>query len=331
MRLSAFFFLLYLVATSAVAQTNQVVFSFDHKVGTESLVLGQTVFPIWNNKNVMLTRAEFYISEVELLHSDSTKLPLADQYLLVNANAPNSEFDLGAWPVDAAHGITLHLGVPASVNHNDPASYPANHPLAPQNPTMHWGWSAGYRFMAIEGKVDNNGDGVPETTFEFHNLFDELYRAAEVSGVKSADNGVLHLHFVLDYVQLFKNLAMTGSLIQHGKFANNIAMMNNAATQNFVTLTSSSATHGIAANSTNVKISPNPAGTETVLEYRLSASGSLDLILTNMRGQLVQHVPGLSASGALRLQTAALASGIYQCTFYQNGKVLARKQLIVKH
>ena len=33
---------------------------------------------------------------------------------------------------------------------------------------VHWGLSSGYRFMAIEGLVDNNNDGVPETTFEGH-------------------------------------------------------------------------------------------------------------------------------------------------------------------
>lgn len=330
-RLSAFSFLLFFIATSAVAQTNQVVFSFDHKVGSEPLILGQTVFPIWNNKNVVLTRAEFYISEVELLHSDSTKLPLADQYLLVNANTSNAEFDLGAWPAGAVQGITLHLGVPASVNHNDPASYPSNHPLAPQNPTMHWGWSAGYRFMAIEGKVDNNGDGVPETTFEFHNLFDELYRTAEVSGVKSADNGVLHLHFVLDYVQLFKNMAMTGSLIQHGKFANNIAMMNNAATQHFIALTSTSAAPEASAQLLDIKVSPNPANAEAVLEYSTSVSGPLELTITNMLGQQVRQLSGIPASGTLRLETASLPDGIYQCTFYNGNSLFACKQLMVKH
>ncbi len=330
-RLFTLFLLLAVLASTAFAQTSQVVFSFDHKVGTDPLVLNETVFPIWNNKKVILTRAEFYISEVEIHHPDSLIMPLTDQYLLVDAKNPAAEFDLGVWPVEAAHGVTLHLGVPASVNHNDPASYPANHPLAPQNPTMHWGWSAGYRFMAIEGKVDNNGDGVPETSFEFHNLFDELYRSLELTGTKTAENGVLHVHFVLDYVQLFKNMAMTGSLIQHGKFAPNIAMMNNAATQNFIVMPTASATHEVETNSLNIKASPNPANAETILEYSLPASGSLELTLTNTLGQTVRSLHGLSVSGTVRVETTTLSEGIYQYAFYENGKLLARKQLVVKH
>ncbi len=198
-------------AAGAFAQTtNEVVFSFDHKAGADSLVLNQTEFTIWNGKKVKLTRAEFYISEVEVRHADNTTTPLTDQYILVNAADPAAEFDLGQWPVDAAHGLTLHLGVAPSVNHNDPAAWPADHPLAPQNPTMHWGWSAGYRFMAIEGKVDNNGDGVPESDFEFHSLGDVLYKTVELTGVETAENGALHLPSRWTMCETFKNMTMSG-------------------------------------------------------------------------------------------------------------------------
>ncbi len=325
-------FLLFVVFVStAFSQNNHVVFSFDHKVGADALVLNQTVFSIWNNKKVTLSRAEFYLSEAEIHHPDGMIMPLTDQYLLVNAKTPAAEFDLGFWPVDAAHGVTLHIGVPQAVNHNDPVLWPANHPLAPQNPTMHWGWAAGYRFMAIEGKVDNNGDGVPETSFEFHNLFDELYRSLDLTGIKEAENGVLHLHFVLDYAQLFKNMAMTGSLIQHGKFAPNVSMMNNAATANFITLTATSATHALQANSLNIKASPNPANAATSLEYSLPASGTIDLILTNTLGQTVRKLTGLSIAGTIQLETATLSEGLYHIAFYEKSHLLARKQLIVKH
>ncbi len=330
-RLSTLLLLFVAFVATTFAQNNQVVFSFDHKAGADPMVLNQTVFSIWNNKKVKLSRAEFYISEVEIRHADSTKMPLMEQYLLVNANAPTTEFELGSWPVEAAHGVTLHLGVPQAVNHEDPAAWPTSHPLAPKNPSMHWGWSAGYRFMAIEGKIDNNGDGVPETVFEFHNLSDALYKNLELTGVKTAENGVLHLHFVIDYAQLFKDMAMTGNLLQHGAAAPNIAMMNNAATQNFVMMQSVSATHDVTANSVNIKAMPNPANAETLVEYAIPAAGLLDFTLTNTLGQTVRSYRALAASGTVRVETRALPEGIYQYAFYDNGNLLGRKQLVVKH
>lgn len=325
-------FLFSVAFTATVfAQSNQVKFSFDHKAGADPLVLNQTVFSIWNNKKVKLSRAEFYISEAEIHLQDNATVPLTDQFLLVNAANPTEEFDLGTWQVETAHGITMHLGVPQSVNHLDPASYPAVHPLSPQNPSMHWGWSAGYRFMAIEGKVDNNGDGVPETAFEFHNLFDALYKTVELTGMKEAENGVLHLHFVLDYAQLFKNMAMTGNLIQHGNAAPNVTMMDNAATQHFVAFPNVSATHEVEANSLSLKASPNPADEQLTIDYALPAFGPLEMILTNKLGQTVHKINGLKSSDSVLLETTRLPGGIYQYAFYENGKLLARKQLVIIH
>ncbi len=324
-------FLLALVfAVSAFAQANnQVVFSFNHKAGADPMVLDQTEFTIWNNKKVKLTRAEFYMSEVEIHKPDGVIMPVADQYILVNAANPGAEHNLGQWPVDAADGLTLHLGVPQSVNHNDPAAWPAGHPLAPQNPTMHWGWSSGYRFMAIEGLVDNNNDGVPETTFEFHNLGDALYKTVELTGLEEAQNGVLRLHLTLDYVQLFKNIPMTGNVIQHGSATINNTMMNNAATENFLTMATVTATHEVPANSLNVSASPNPFSVETTIRYELPATDAITMVVTNALGQSGRTLSGLPAAGSMRFEKGDLPKGIYQYAFYENGNLLARKQFVI--
>lgn len=325
--------LLTIACTSGLfAQTtNQVVISFNHKAGTEPLVLDQTVFSIWNGKKIKLSRAEFYISEMEIHQAGNVNTPLTDKYLLVNANNPAAEYDFGQWPVGDAQGVTLHLGVPQSANHGDPSSYPAGHPLAPQNPSMHWGWTAGYRFMAIEGKVDNNNDGIPETTLEFHNLGDALYTTIELTGAKEVENGVLHLQFDLDYAKLFHALDMTGNLIQHGSAPINGKMMTNADTQDFITMPLATATDDVNAHSANIKAVPNPANTETSIRYNLPASGSLNLVLTNLLGQTVRSLSGLPASGSARLETAGLPEGVYQYAIFENGNLLARKQMIICH
>jgi len=327
--LSTFFFLVVVASALSAQSMNQVNISFEHNAGNEFMAIGHTVFPIWNNKNVKITRAEFYISDIELHHSGNTSTLLADQYLLVDAADPLAEFDLGAWLVDAAESVTLHVGVPSSVNHLDPTTYPANHPLAPQNPTMHWGWSAGYRFMVIEGAVDNNNDGVPETIFEFHNVGDELYKSVELASAETAENGVLHLHFVLDYAKLFSNMTMSGNVIHHGATTMNISMMNNSAGAGFIAMPLVSATHDVNANSLNLSASPNPFSGETLIRYDLPASDALMLVVTNAFGQPVYALRNLWAKGSVRFERGNLPSGIYQYAFYENKELLARKRFII--
>lgn len=332
--MARFFYLLLLSVCCTVSvfsqNTNKVVFSFEHKVGNVPLVLEETVFPIWNNKKVKLSRAAFYLSDISLNQGDNTTVDLENQYLLVDAVKPNAEFDLGNWPVSSIHGINMYIGVSKLVNHNDPAAWPANHPLAPQNPSMHWGWAAGYRFMAIEGLVDNNGDGTPEALFEYHNVGDEIYTAVEVKGITSAANGVLQVHLVLDYAKLFQNMSLSGSLIQHGDAAPNVAMMQNAGTADFLTLPSSVSASDIQTNTGSIKAMPNPVAGATVLEYSLPQATSTDLWLTNALGQRMRQWNGLSHKGTLRLDLSDLPNGVYQCVFYQQGNAVGRKALVVR-
>ncbi len=324
--------LAFALTTSAFAQTsNRVVISFSHKAGAVPMVLNETEFTIWNGKKVKLSRADFYLSEMEIHQQNGSTVPLTDHYMLVRADTPNTEFDLGEWPVDAANGMTLHLGVPKAVNHNDPASWPASHPLAPKNPSMHWGWAAGYIFLAVNGKVDNDNDGIPEAYFEYHNVGDTLYRAVELAGIAEAENGVLDLHFTIDYAQLFKNLVLDPFLYVHGGGALNITMLNNVATQNFLSMPTASATLAVKENSLRVQAAPNPANAGTWVSYDLPASAPLQLMLTNVLGQTVRTSTGLPPSGTTRLETATLPEGMYQYAFYENGQLLARKKLIVRH
>ncbi|MBV6442154.1 MAG: hypothetical protein EPGJADBJ_03857 [Saprospiraceae bacterium] len=321
---------LCIVAAAAPAQTsNRVVFSFTHKAGGDTLELGNTHFNIWNGKLLNITRAQFYLSKIEILQPGGGVVSLTDKYLLVNAENSDAEYDLGEWPVNAAQGVKLGLGVDAGHNHLDPAAYPADHPLAPQNPSMHWGWAAGYTFLVVEGEVDNNNDGTPEIVYQFHNLGDTLYKTIELSGTATAAGGTLHLHFDLDYARLFKDIPMALEYINHGSNGLNQLMMNNAAGESFFSMSYVSGAPEVLNNSLRVSAAPNPAAGETLLRYDLPAAGPLQLVLTNCFGQHVRVLGGLPASGATRLATDGLPEGLYRFAFYENGKLLAQKPLMV--
>ncbi|MBK9337831.1 MAG: T9SS type A sorting domain-containing protein [Lewinellaceae bacterium] len=324
-------FLLALLFAGAgiFAQNNEVVFRFKHQVSGDPLVLNNTVFSLPDGRKALLTRAEFYISEIELNLANGSKLPLAGNFMLVNANTPNREYNTGATPAGSLTGLTLHLGVDAAHNHLDPSSWPTDHPLAHQNPSMHWGWVSGYRFMAIEGLVDLNNDGAPEAIFQYHNLDDSLYRMVELTGAGTAENGRLLVELTLDYTRLFDKLDMSGNLTQHGSAPPNAAMMNNAATKNFIVLDQVSAAPDVTLQSDRVAATPNPTLAGTTIRYNLNAADRVSMILTNPAGQIVRRHDNLPREGTLYLETASLPAGVYRYVFYSKGSVLAQKQLVV--
>jgi cytochrome c peroxidase len=53
--------------------------------------------------------------------------------------------------------IRFHVGLEPSLNHSDPAQYPARHPLNPNLNGLHWGWAGGYIFLALEGLWRDTG------------------------------------------------------------------------------------------------------------------------------------------------------------------------------
>ena len=310
-----------LFASLLIAQSGQkeVSLVFTHKVNGEALVLGETTFPIWNGKMVKLKRAEFYLSGFSVTDSTGLITSFPDTYLLVRAQEAGRNIVLGNIGDTPANQLSMFIGVDSLKNHEDPTLYPETHPLGLKDPSMHWGWAGGYRFMAIEGMVDNSGDGIPETDFEFHNLGDALYKQALISIplAYNTEDG-LTLPIELDYARLFDQFTMTGSLIVHGSAAKNISMMNNAVSKDFFKLLSPiSGTDQqetekwtlIRENSQWVVQAPNAPNSRVTL--------------TNLAGKTVGQEQ-LDETGRAVINSSGLASGMYIITLHTTEKLSSK-------
>lgn len=311
---------LSLGASAVSAQAyNTVLVSFNHLGAGERLTPNSSVFPVWNGKMIKLFRGAFYLSEIELHLADGSRVMLADRYILADAARPAQEWDLGSWPVSTIEGITVRIGVDSLHNHADPALYPANHPLAPQNPSMHWGWVSGYRFMAIEGRVDNNADGVPEAAMEFHNIGNDLYTEVYIPGQRSAENGVLHLRLDVEYARLFENMTLSQNLINHGNFVMNQLLAANAAAEDFLSLPLATAIQDAPAPEAIVTVAPNPVTHQAAITYAL-AGAPANWELVNEAGQVVRRSGNLPAEGILALKREGLPAGLYYSIFRIDGR-----------
>jgi len=330
MKIKFLLFSFALLPIGLFAQNNNVVVSFDHRVGTQTLTPGETQFNIWNGKAVRIDRAQFYLSEIALKQMDGTWMPIPDFYILADASKPGELHEAGSFNIQEFQAFGFGVGVDQAHNHLDPTLYPAGHPLAIGDPSMHWGWAGGYRFLVVEGKIDNNNDGVLESTFEYHCLGNVLYETSRIEGFVQAQNGALQINVLLDYTLLFQNMSMSGNLIHHGSSAQNAAMLTNANTSGFLSLTQSSASPNVEANSLSLEAAPNPSTGETWITYDLPAGNDVQLRLINTSGQTVRSLNSLPTSGKTLLNTAGLPAGFYHYVFYQNGGLIARKALVVR-
>jgi len=219
MIMKIFYIWILLLPLYGWAQNKTVQVQFDHLVGKSVLSLNNGVYSNAAGQKMSITRAQFYLSGFEISTKDGSSVAFPDTYLLVNATDYGKVYDIGEVPAATeAARLRLQVGVDAVANHSDPSSYPSTHALANQEPSMHWGWTAGYRFLAIEGKIDTDGDQIPETIFQYHTVGDEYLTPLTIDSYGKDENNTLLFKLKADYAALLENIDFYSSAnyIVHG-------------------------------------------------------------------------------------------------------------------
>ena len=120
--------------------------------------------------------------------------------------------------------LNVVLGVDSSLNHLDPSAFPNDSPLSISNAgPMHWGWSTGYIFMNIEGKVDTIPDATLNTdlSFSFHIGTDSYLQNLQFNNINWTDigNNTRQFKLKLDLLAFFgqgaNNINLSSEYLTH--------------------------------------------------------------------------------------------------------------------
>lgn len=318
------FFSITAIVSFASAQ-NDIKLNINHKLADTDFALNQSA------KNNMdhdftLTRLEYYISEISLIHDGGQETNVEDTWILVNAGEDvNTEVELGSYDISNLERIVFHIGVDPEHNHLDPSSYPSSHPLAPKAPSMHWGWAAGYRFVALEGY----GGTDLNRRIELHGLGDNNYFNTFVDLNETVEDNQLTINLDADYSKALENVSINSGVIVHGDYGEAKDCLNNLGRLVFSKSDITSSIH----NPTVVNlfdIYPNPVNTgKASIKVDLNQSvNNLTLQLTNLDGRLLQEF--IVHSEEQQMDVSALVRGVYVISLVSDGQLVATKRLIVE-
>lgn len=306
--------------TLSIAQ-NQINLHIHHKLGTEDFAFNQTS---QNNlgHDFYLTRLEYYISTIVIKHDGGLKVTLEDLWILVDANEP-TEINLGSYDINTVERITFSIGVDADHNHGDPASFAFGHPLAPQFPSMHWGWASGYRFLALEGE---SGADLNQN-MEIHSLGDNNYFSNGNDLLVPAEDGVIDLHLDADYTRILENIDLTSGLVVHDEIWQAKTALENC--RDFVFSPSSLSTSTSDLNLVEqFKVFPNPTSVgQTTIELSLAESVDCRLEVRDVLGRQIQLVA--LNPGRQTLDLALHQKGVYLLQIVGQNQIFATRKLIV--
>jgi hypothetical protein len=246
--------LLLVALISVSASATEVVLVLESMHGSEPFRL-QKVYPgVRAGSFYRPELLRYYISGVTLHHDGTKHTPLPDTYILVDVKEVQ-RYGIGNVDVGVVDSITFFIGVDKERNHLDPTTYPEWHPLALKTPSMHWGWTAGYRFVTYEGMAGTSESKLT-AGFQIHTLDNALYTrvACPVSSSRTATG--VEIPIRADYKRLLDAIDVSRGLIMHGNTDEAITLMRNMGSSVF----SRSATTSVSPDDqTQQHIRPNPA------------------------------------------------------------------------
>ena len=141
--------ILALQALSASAQRLDV--EFDLTFGSRPLAFDALAFDSTSKQTLSLTRCDLLLSGAALQQPDGTWIDAEKWAACISGRAARTRFNLSGIPAGKYTRLRFNIGLPPELNHGDPATWPAGHPLNPSVNGLHWGWQGGYVFAAIEG------------------------------------------------------------------------------------------------------------------------------------------------------------------------------------
>jgi hypothetical protein len=305
--------LLVLALGFAFANARPVYLRIDHTQNGLPFDMSRVFPSVDGTYDMKVTSLRYYVSEVTVIHDGGKQELLTDVFLLVDAGKP-TKFFLADLDVDNVERVVFSIGVPVFLNHNDPAKYPEGHPLGFQNPSMHWGWAAGYRFVAFEG-LAGRGEA-PSTVFQFHTLSDDLFTTTSVttSAINSDDEVVIPVR--AEVSQILNGIDATYGQIVHGATGDAITVMQNFGKNVFSAVVTSVEEQPVAS----LTATPNPSWNTVTLTAPELVGATVTIV--DVTGQTVQSMQ--AASEEITMDVRTLAAGMYTVLVTRDGRPVAR-------
>ncbi|MAY83556.1 MAG: hypothetical protein CMP59_05410 [Flavobacteriales bacterium] len=310
--------LLSLISAFAISLYSQtdIYLNIDHKLGNADYSTSEII----SNENdpYRFTRIEYYLSGFSVIHDSGQVTSIPSKFLLINAEI-DSTFYLGNLNVNNIEGIQFFVGVDPNNNHLDPNSWPTNHPLAPKFPSMHWGWAAGYRFVAFEGQI---GAGF-NTLISIHGLGDSNYELQSHTVTPTDLNGGKVFNLTADYLQSLTNIPVDQNLNYHGEFSHGSTLISNFTRNVF-----SENTVGLEDQEKiklNLNVWPNPSKGQLNVRFERFTT-DLKIQVSDLSGKMVYSAPVTKQNELLEIQDA----GIYLLSIYKAERLVATKKVIVQ-
>lgn len=295
--------LILAIAITCSTQAGEIAVVLRANMHGQALQLGTTYSMDGGKYFFKPALLRYYISGISFVHHGNQRTNAENVYLLVDV-AKTDRYVIGNYDISSIDSLIFHIGVERLFNHQDPTLYPEGHPLSLQDPSMHWGWAAGYRFITLEGSAGSTPT-TARADVQLHSVGDTLYRRIAIAVSPEVDGNTLNIVLNAEYGNLLDGIDASLGVILHGYGKETIALTDNMAQRVFTSATTSSVSdvdHSVIP----LLAFPQPISTDLHISYG-TQSASVRLINTLGESVLETLLPG----GQALVNVAHLPPGRY--------------------
>ena len=288
-----------LIYSLVFGQSKEISIYLYHKYNGGDFNYDNT-YVVDGNTPIKFDRLEYYLHINSLINDNGETTNLSDKYLLVNPS--QNHYNIGSYEISNVSTLLLNIGVAPEINHDDPSLWDASHPLAPQIPSMHWGWAAGYIFVALEGMIDKNQDEIFETVIQYHPVDDSYYSEIIITDAVVETDTNIEFYLNVNYNKLIENIGTNEGGVYHGLHDENQLLINNFIYNNVFTVPQYLNLKEISISNTAF---PNPFSNTIQLDLNENSI----VKIYNPIGKLVDEYK--LDKGQHQINTQTLLNGIY--------------------
>jgi hypothetical protein len=193
---------------------------------------------------------------------------------------------------------------------------------------MDWSWPSGYIFWAIEGQVDDNGDGTPNKVFQLHGLGIHLLTEVDPFSGWSLSGGTITVPLYVNIADWIKDLDLASVGISHNGGSDHVTISRNTNDHTVFTV---DAPLGLntAELAENAIFADYTMAYAPTIYYDLATSDRVDIRVVDMTGTVVLKADGQQPEGNFFIRKE-LPDGTYLIRF-SNGEVNEQFRFVVRN
>ncbi len=310
---------------SLSAQTN-IELNIEHKFDKSTFVPGQ-IYIDNNNKAILISRIEYYFSDIELVYDAGQSVLINNQHLLINGETQNYDLGTVSSTLHNLETINFNVGVHSLSNLNSPSLYTPGHPLSIAN--MYSQGEQSYIFVAIEGMTDSNGDQIPDKAFEFRATGNNLLRSISIDAETVTENNFLKINLIANIANFLKDIDLENAGIQENGNSLNEKLCDNTEDYSVFSNVSTTGVSTLVSPKNEINIDSRLSIAPTI-HYNFFTSEQLNMTITNINGSYFIQRFNLAPEGNFYM-SQDLASGIYIVIFTTPKGIRQCKRFVIRN